>query len=192
VDIRLIAATNRDLTQEIRAGNFREDLYYRLNVIKIEMPPLRERKSDIPHLVEYFAANLGNRLNGQPFGVTPEAMEVLKSYPWPGNIRELENILERTIVLMEGDVIRTQDLPVEIADPDQWRRGRRKEDKGIHVKKGEEYRESLEDFEKQYLSGLLEEAGGNVSEAARRAGISRRNFYEKLEKLGLAARDFKE
>ena len=111
VDVRVIAATNRDLIKEVQQGNFREELFYRLNVVPLTLPPLRERQQDIPLLVQHFIAKFNERLKKSVTGVTPEAMEVLLRYPFPGNIRELENILERTILLAEGPVITARDLP---------------------------------------------------------------------------------
>jgi two-component system response regulator AtoC len=114
VDVRLITATNRDLAAEITAGTFRDDLYYRLNVVPIHLPPLRERREDIPLLVEHFIARFNDRLKKQINGATPEAIDCLVSHQWPGNIRELENVIERTILFCEGPLIRVADLPGEL------------------------------------------------------------------------------
>ena len=114
VDVRLVTATNRDLQKEVAAGAFREDLYYRLNVVPIHLPPLRERRADIPLLVEHFIARFNERLKKQIGGIDDEALARLTAHPWPGNIRELENVLERTILFCEGPTIRAADLPPEI------------------------------------------------------------------------------
>ncbi len=113
VDVRLITATNRDLAAEIASGGFRDDLFYRLNVVPIHLPPLRERREDIPLLVNHFIARFNERLKKQVAGIEPEAIERLVSHHWPGNIRELENVIERTILFSEGSLIRTSDLPGE-------------------------------------------------------------------------------
>src|SRR5450432_321788 len=114
VDVRLVTATNRDLLEEIGAGNFREDLFYRLNVVPIQIPPLRERREDIPLLADHFIAKFNERLKKQIVAISPEAVEQLVAYNWPGNIRELENLVERTILFCEGPEIRVSDLPPEI------------------------------------------------------------------------------
>jgi DNA-binding NtrC family response regulator len=115
VDVRLVTATNRDLAQEVAGGGFREDLYYRLNVVPIHIPPLRERREDVPMLVSHFIAKFNERLKKQIAGITPEAVQRLAAYHWPGNIRELENMMERTILFCEGPEIRPEDLPPEVA-----------------------------------------------------------------------------
>jgi two-component system response regulator AtoC len=119
VDVRLVTATNRDLAAEITTGGFRDDLYYRLNVVPIHLPPLRERREDIPLLVEHFIARFNDRLRKQIAGAEPEAIERLVSHGWPGNIRELENVIERTMLFCEGPQIRVTDLPGELAAPPQ-------------------------------------------------------------------------
>ncbi len=115
VDVRLVTATNRDLLKEVQTGNFREDLYYRFNVVPIHLPPLRERRGDIALLVEHFIAKFNERLKKQITGIDPDALERLVAHPWPGNIRELENVLERTILFCEGPGIHARDLPPEIS-----------------------------------------------------------------------------
>ena len=188
VDIRLVTATNRSLKEAIDEGRFRQDLYFRLNVINIHVPPLRERVEDIQNLLEHYTEMLGKRLKNKTITLHEAAADILLKYPWPGNVRELANVLERTIVLLEGDEINVDDLPLEIHNP-----GAATDPK---VEPGAEspaleYRQALAIFEQQYFAQLLTESDGNVSEAARRAGISRRNFYDKLDKLGIASKDFK-
>jgi len=189
VDIRLLAATNRDLQAAIAKGVFRQDLFYRLNVINIKMPPLNERTGDITLLVHYFLAHLGPKLHKPNVSLSPAAMALLAQYSWPGNVRELENVIERMIVLLEGNVIRPSDIPIDIRS-------------GIEVPVSEEirpvlktipidYREARVRFESEYLRELLDRAGGSVSEAAKISGISRRNLYEKLDKLGIHPQEFK-
>ena len=122
VDVRVVAATNRDLEREVREGRFREDLFYRLNVIPIALPPLRERRTDIPLLVEHFLAKHGEP--GRTRGIAPEALEALALYSWPGNVRELESVVERTLLLADGDVVRLDDLPAGGPDAQPGARGR--------------------------------------------------------------------
>jgi transcriptional regulator with PAS, ATPase and Fis domain len=116
VDIRVIAATHRDLEEEVRKGNFREDLFYRLEVIPITLPPLRKRKSDIPYLVEYFLESLNEKVKRNVKRISDEALEIMEGYSWPGNVRELRNIMERIIVLTDGDVISSKDIPSKLKE----------------------------------------------------------------------------
>jgi len=188
VDIRLLAATNRDLQIEMEEKRFRQDLFYRLNVINIILPPLREREGDIPVLVDYFLNTIGARLHKKDVTITPAAMEILCRYPWPGNVRELENVLERSLVLLEGGSIRSSDVPSDI-------RGALTEEKIPSASNEREipidYHEARNRFETEYLRELLNKAGGSVTEAAKISGISRRNLYEKMEKLGIVSEEFK-
>ena len=117
VDVRLIAASNRELKEEIPRGTFREDLYYRLNVVHIEVPPLRDRREDLPLLIRYFLERFSKELNKETPTLSPEAMEVVMDYPWPGNIRELENMLERAVILDSGSLIQAEDLPIHPKGP---------------------------------------------------------------------------
>jgi len=189
VDIRLLAATNRDLNSDIEEGRFRPDLFYRLNVINIRMPALRERPDDIPLLVSYFIARHGPRLHKPNVGIKPAAMELLNRYYWPGNVRELENVIERIIVLLDGEMIELEDVPADIRNGMAPRVGLppAAPQKTIPV----DYKEARVQFETDYLRELLERTGGSVSEAARISGVSRRNLYEKLEKLGIRPEEFK-
>jgi two-component system, NtrC family, response regulator AtoC len=118
VDVRIVAATNKDLLQQMKMGKFREDLYYRLNVISFVIPPLRERKNDIPLLIDYFVATYNKVLNKNVIGCDGEALEILKKYPWPGNIRELRNIIERAMLLSDGNMIKSSDIPIEHTSTD--------------------------------------------------------------------------
>ncbi len=189
VDIRLLAATNQDLHIAIEQKRFRQDLFYRLNVINVEMPPLRERTEDIPLLANYFISRIGPRLRKPDVSITPAAMELLNQYSWPGNVRELENVIERMLVLLDGDTITADGIPVDIRE-------------GIKVAAPQvsepvirtvpiDYREARTRFESEYIRELLEKTSGSVTEAARLSGISRRNLYEKLEKLGIQPDEFK-
>ncbi|RMG59246.1 MAG: sigma-54-dependent Fis family transcriptional regulator [Deltaproteobacteria bacterium] len=171
VDVRLVAATNKDLRKEMEEGRFREDLYFRLNVIPIEVPPLRERKEDIPLLVEHFLSHLGG---GSRKVISPEAMEALKEYSWPGNVRELRNVIERVALLSSGEEIGLEEIRESLFDS-----GRREE------KPPEEYREALAWFERKFLLEKLRENGMNVSATARKIGLDRSSIYRKLKSLGL-------
>jgi DNA-binding NtrC family response regulator len=169
-DVRVVAATNRDLAQELKAGRFRDDLYYRLNVVAIELPPLRERREDIPELVEHFLAT-------RPVGplrsrVSPEAMQALMSYDWPGNVRELANVLERAQILAEGHVITPDDLPEVLS---------------ASAPEGEAYGDPrhLSVVQRQHVRAVLHQEKGNKVHAARALGISRRSLYRLIEKYGL-------
>jgi len=171
-DARIIAATNRDLEQEVRNGNFREDLYYRLNVVTVVVPPLRDRREDIPLLVDHFVHKFAKKNRREVAGVTPECMDLLCNYRWPGNVRELENAVERGVILMRGEYLTEKSLPLPIqqqgASP------------GQDVK--ESVSSSLQAQEKVLILKTLEETGGNKSEAARRLGITRKTLQNKLHK----------
>ena len=178
VDARIIAATNKDLNDMVRKSQFREDLYYRLNVIPIELPPLRKRKSDIPELVEFFLKRLARENKRKGIQIDPEAMELLLDYPWPGNIRELENVLERAVVLCDSDRITANELPfvheASAASPEV----------PIQIFNGN-LDDRLADIEKQLLLKAMQEAHGVKTRAARSLGIKTSTLYYKLEKYGL-------
>jgi two-component system, NtrC family, response regulator AtoC len=208
VDVRLLTATNRDLAAEVAAGNFRDDLYYRLNVVPIHLPALRERRQDIPLLVDHFIARFNERLKKQITGVDPAAVERLVAHNWPGNIRELENVIERTILFCEGPRIRLQDLPADLGGgtlrPSQ-------PDLPVVVSApppaaspppaaappvGEEVgslkeavRVETERVERDLIQRALDETGGNVTQAARKLQISRKSLQTKMKELGLRDRE---
>ncbi len=171
-DARIIAATNRDLEQEVRDGNFREDLYYRLNVVTVHVPPLRDRKGDIPLLVDHFVRKFSEKNRREVAGVTSECMDLLSSYSWPGNVRELENAVERGVILMRGEYLTEKSLPLPI----QKQRQENEEEA--------DQPSSLQAQEKKLILKTLEETGGNKSEAARRLGITRKTLQNKLQKYG--------
>ena len=173
VNVRVIAATNKDLNEEVKKGNFREDLYYRLNVIPINLPPLRERKGDIPLLAEYFLKRLSTKSGKGIKELSPSAMQSLINYNWPGNVRELENVLEYAFVLTKGKVIGAKALPPALRSSDiSWNK-----DKIA----------SLEDNEKKFLIEMLNEFSWNKLQVAKRLGISRSTLYAKLKKYKLEA-----
>ena len=208
VDVRMIAATNRDLLKEVAQGNFREELYYRLNVVPIALPPLREREQDIPLLVQHFIGRFNERLRKSITGLTPEAMELLLRHPFPGNIRELENILERTILLAEGPVITVADLPPALvgplpaaaltsspglqpvaAPPPPSSAGTPAAVRGPASSLKEIVRQETERVEREMIQKALAETGGNVTQAARHLRISRKSLQTKMKELGLRDKD---
>ena len=181
VDVRVVAATNKELEEEVKAGRFREDLYFRINVVTIRLPPLRERPSDIPLLVDHFLAKYAARERRQDAGVAPAALALLSRYAWPGNVRELENVIERALALSKDGVILPSDLPAEIAHeaglaPSAAGGGGLVED-----------RPTLAELERRYIELILRETGGNKKRAAEILGIDRRTLYRTLERTGSAA-----
>jgi len=175
VDVRVIAATNRDLLRAVTEGRFREDLFYRLNVVTLRVPPLRERREDIPLLAQHFLKIFAERNRKALHGFTSRAMDRLLRYPWPGNVRELMNTVERGVVLCRADILDEADMaPVLEAEAPQAAAG-------ATASPGA----SLEDVEKAAILKTLDEASGNKSEAARRLGITRRTLHLKLKKYGL-------
>jgi len=180
VDVRVIAATNADLTERITAGRFRADLYYRLNVVALRVPPLRERTDDILPLAHHFLRKHDptTRLTG----IDPVAAQVLRHYRWPGNVRELENILERASLLAKGDTVPLADLPAELHN------GRDLSSPTTPI--GKTFSAARDEFERYYILECLRRHQGNVSRAAREAGLQRQNFYQKLHKYGIQRKDY--
>jgi two-component system response regulator HydG len=170
IDVRIIGATNRNLEKEVAQGKFREDLYYRLNVIVLEVPPLRDRHGDIPLLAEYFLKKFAEKNNRQVRGITPECMDILNRYPWPGNVRELENSIERGVILMRGEYLDTGTLPLNIQ---KWA--------GQNTEESPQKPSTLKDAERILILKTLEETDGNRSEAARRLQITRKTLLNKLK-----------
>jgi DNA-binding NtrC family response regulator len=194
VDVRIVAATNRRLEDMVAEGRFREDLFYRLNVLVVRMPPLRRRSEDIPLLASRFAEEFARRENRPTIHLTPELLGHLQRQKWPGNVRELRNLVERLVVLNDGTT-----LGVEALDAlRQFDSGVRPPaappaaNAGPHSDAIQDFREARNQFEANYLRSLLRACRGNVTEAAKRAGMSRRNLYEKIEKLGIGTDEFKE
>jgi DNA-binding NtrC family response regulator len=175
VDIRLIAATNADLDNEVSMGRFRKDLFYRLNVIPINIPPLRERKEDIPLLIDYFLKRYGQEPDGQERKISAEAKKILCNYNWPGNIRELENVLERAVTLQDDNTIVEKDLPENIIKG----QGR------VLAKTKELENPTLETIEKAYIFWILRESGWQKQRAAEILGIDPSTLYRKIEKYEL-------
>jgi DNA-binding NtrC family response regulator len=180
IDVRVIAATNADLKQAVATHAFREDLYYRLNVMPISIPPLRDRRDDIPLLVEHFIRRYNAEMNKHVDGLSPEAMTVLREYPWPGNVRELQNIIERLVGLVEAPIIGVNDLPLDVLLPDSAVRLRQAETLPL--------RQATEEFEKQIVMRVLERVRWNRSEAARILGIHRNSLKTMLTRWDLGHR----
>jgi DNA-binding NtrC family response regulator len=208
VDVRLLTATNRDLAAEIASGGFRDDLFYRLNVVPIHLPALRERRQDIPMLVDHFIARFNERLKKQITGADPEAVERLVAHNWPGNIRELENVIERTILFCEGPRIQLEDLPREFgggtvssSQPDLVAAAAAVPAPASPAPSaappvGEEVgslkeavRVETERVERDLIQRALDETGGNVTQAARKLQISRKSLQTKMKELGLRDRE---
>lgn len=181
IDVRIIAATNRDLSREVQAGRFREDLYYRLNVIHIQIPPLRDRGEDIPLLVEHFLKQLGERQGRTFTSVTPEAMKYLMGYSYPGNVRELENIIERAVALGEGDSLIVDLLPDEVIRAPAGRNSTE-----AALGEGQDLDSLLEDYERKLIETALHQTGGNRTKAAQTLGVSFRSLRYRLKKYGWA------
>jgi len=176
-DVRIVAATNKTLEDEVKAGRFREDLFFRLNVIAIVLPPLRDRREDIPELVTHL---LHTRQRGKvPFAVDPDAMRSLSGYDWPGNIRELANVLERAQILAEGNTITTDDLPENLLQVS-------KPISPVGTPAPVVSPDNLEGFERRHVIEVLDRHKGNKVHAAKALGISRRTLYRLIEKYGLA------
>jgi transcriptional regulator with PAS, ATPase and Fis domain len=178
VSVRIIAATNQDMEAAIREGTFREDLYYRINTFTITLPPLRERIEDIPFLAEYFLQRARAKVNKRVDSITQEAIVLLRNYSWPGNLRELENIIERAVVLTSSHVIEAEHLPLHVQDVVSGQ-----------VKRGfmSAKAQAVEQFERQALSRYLAQAEGNISRAAELAEIPRRTFHRLLAKHHISA-----
>jgi two-component system response regulator HydG len=181
-NVRVVAATNEDLARNVKEGKFREDLWFRLRVVPVRLPPLRERREDVPLLVEHFVKKHALRLGREPRAPDAEAMRALLDHPWPGNIRELEHAIERGLLLAQGEAIALGDLPPESAQPAQEAAAGGGEGR---------YRKARDAWERRFLEDLLREVGGNVARAAEVAGLHRSTLYEKLTRYGLVEKDSK-
>jgi DNA-binding NtrC family response regulator len=177
-DVRIMAATNRDVVRAARAGLFRDDLLFRLRVIPIAIPPLRERRDDVLLLIDAFVAWYAEEYGQSPVLLTPAARHALQNYPWPGNIRELENLVRNLICIHPGAVIDVAQLPLLPTT-----NGRRVNGTFQHQKS-----EMIADFERRYLETALDDSDGNIAQAARTAGKPRRAFFELMRKHGVSAR----
>jgi two-component system, NtrC family, response regulator AtoC len=198
VDVRLVCATNKNLDEEVKAGRFREDLYFRINVVTVQLPPLRDRGEDIPILVAHFLAKLARRERREPAALSPEALKLLKTYAWPGNVRELENAIERAVAVAKGNVVLPSDLPPEMTERTGEGAGGSAGGglgggasapapaAGPGAARGETAlladRPTLAELERRYIQLVLSECGGNKKKAAEKLGIDRRTLYRALER----------
>lgn len=178
VDLRIIAATNQDLDALVKDGRFRQDLYYRLHVFPIQVPPLRERADDIPLLVSHIIEKRKKNVNKQIRGIGPHATASLIAYNWPGNVRELENVIQRMMVLCKGEVLDLQDLPIEIRGTEEKPSDRATGLKGIS-----------QESEKKAVIDALSQVAGNVTGAAKSLGISRATLQNKMKLFKLRSKD---
>ncbi|MBI2877813.1 MAG: sigma-54-dependent Fis family transcriptional regulator [Candidatus Tectomicrobia bacterium] len=185
VNVRIISATNTDLAQAIKQGCFREDLYYRLSRHPIHLPPLRERREDIPVLVDHFRKKYNQELNRDVAGIEPEALEILREYPWPGNIRELENLMERLVLTGRGKRITRVDLLFDRFIPLKEERKKEKEKALMTVDLSQDLKSGLRSYEKRYLQEVLQRYPRDIRAAIRHAKISRRSFYQKIKDYGI-------
>jgi two-component system nitrogen regulation response regulator NtrX len=178
VDVRVIAATNKELEAEIEKGTFRADLYYRLNVIPIRVPPLRERVEDIPELLDEFIKETSVKANLEPKEISDNALKILKKYHWPGNVRELKNLVERLVIMTQEKVIRATDVPPPI--------NQESASKDFEsLLSGDSYKEAKNRFEKAFIESKLQEFNGNISQTAEAIGVERSNLHKKIKAYGL-------
>jgi two-component system response regulator AtoC len=188
VDVRVIAATHRDLRSEVQAGRFREDLFYRLNVFPVRLPALRDRRDDVPLLAGHFLAKHANAVRRELTGFDPEALRALAGYPWPGNVRELENAVERAVAVAAGPLVTVRDLPADVT-------GGQAGDVPADLLAKLPYREALDQardrVSRDYLAALLQEFEGNVTRAAERAGVERESLHRLLKRYGIRSDDYK-
>lgn len=199
INIRIMAATNCDLAVEIQNGGFRKDLYYRLSVVTLTVPPLRERREDIPELIENYINYLSSRIGCVVTGIESDAVEALSDYDWPGNVRELINIIERAMILCESDRIVLADLPEDISGRHQTsfditelkHEAQELPEEVLNQPLRKAKRTVLEGFEKSYLAGLLKATNGRVGKTAQRAGIQPRSLHEKMKYYGLRKEAFR-
>jgi DNA-binding NtrC family response regulator len=168
VDFRTVSATNRDLEAAVKSGSFREDLFWRLNVVHIHIPPLRERPEDVPVLAEHFLARFAQSMSRRPMRFSADALDALSSYPWPGNVRELQNAIERAVVVGRGEVVTAADLPLRVTQaPSSSAPG------------------SLAEAERAHIQSVLDSAGWNITRAARILDVDRVTLYNKIRKYEL-------
>ncbi len=184
-DIRVITATNRDLPQMMADGRFREDLYYRINVIAVHLPPLRERREDIALLAEHFLGRFRTQMGKRIDGVSAEALHLLEAYPWPGNVRQLENVIERAVALERSEAIQAASLPAEVCQGIDSRPARHEDENVALPPTGLDLPKHLDAQEREYVAQALSQAGGRHDRAARLLGITPRQFRYLLDKHGL-------
>jgi DNA-binding NtrC family response regulator len=189
VDVRIVSATHRPLEQEITNGNFRADLFYRLRVVTVDIPPLRERREDIPLLIETFVRVAAERYDLPERNLSQGTLKRLLEYNWPGNVRELKNTIDRAVIMAEGDEITPRDLPDEItAGTPMSASGEGEETDGLRVPFTADFREDRREFERRYITRCLEHTNGNVTRAAEILDMHRQSLQHKLRQLGLGRR----
>lgn len=191
IDVRIIAATNRDLREEIREKRFREDLYYRLNVIPMQLSPLRDRKEDIEDLANYFIRQYAPA--GEPYSLSPEALEKLKNHNWPGNIRELENVIQRTLCFTDPGILQAENLQIDLGMDFNGTLTRTSENGIVYPEANnyEEFREKQLDEEREFLKAKIHENDGSISLTAEKLGMVRTALYNRLTRLGINVKDVK-
>jgi two-component system nitrogen regulation response regulator NtrX len=180
VDVRVVAASNKNLADEIKKGAFREDLYYRLNVIPLTVPPLRERSDDVPRLARHFLQEFANEYGQKPKTIDDDALALFVRYAWPGNVRELRNIIERLLIMAPGPVIRLSDIPPPLSSAEAGRKARERIPGGIATLK-----EARAEFEREFITQKLRENNGNVSKTADAINVERSNLHRKIKALGI-------
>ncbi|RMG45212.1 MAG: sigma-54-dependent Fis family transcriptional regulator, partial [Acidobacteria bacterium] len=190
-DVRVLAATNQNLSDAVRAGRFRADLYYRLNVVHLHLPPLRERKDDIPALAHFFLQKCSQRLNRPAPRLSPQALQLLERHDWPGNVRELQNVIERAVIMCDDGEVRPEHLPDELRpspespqEPSSW-----KPDFNVPFKVAKE--RFLGDFERQYILHHLSLNRGNVARTARSTGMFEGHLYQKMKRYHINPDQFR-
>jgi DNA-binding NtrC family response regulator len=199
VDVRVMASTNRDPQEEMNAGRLRQDLYYRLGVVTLAVPPLRERREDVAPLLHSYFEHFRSRLGRAIFGIASDAMRALLAHDWPGNVRELINVTERAVLLCDTEEITLRDLPAAITAPGDGRdlfaaagaAPRPLDEAWLEKPLRLARREVALDFERRYLSALLQRTGGRIAETAQRAGLSPRALFDRMQRLGLRKEDFR-
>jgi len=189
VNVRIIAATNKKLQDEVKKGNFREDLYYRINVVNIEIPPLRERLDDIPLLTNHFLEKISHKMNISPKRYQQKALDCLIRYAWPGNVRQLENICERGVIFSQSQFIDVDDLPEEIKSVQTRKTS---PDKTEHVPTTkDELKAEKSQLDKLFLINILKQTGGNVMQAAKISGMDRSQIHHMMSKFKIDVDEFK-
>jgi len=186
VDVRVVAATNKDLAEEVKAGRFREDLFYRLQVVPVALPPLRDRQGDIELLAQHFLSSHADELDRPGIAFSDEALRLLSTYSWPGNIRELENLVERVTILSDGEVIDAEQIPDFVRGVPQGLVTRRED--FVLPTLGVDFNTLVEDYENKLIASALSQTGGNKKAAAKLLGLNRTTLVEKIKKKGLEAR----
>jgi DNA-binding NtrC family response regulator len=187
-DVRIISATNKNLEKEVERQRFREDLYYRLAVVSMTLPPLRERKTDIPALAQAFCDRYSVAYRTGALRISKPALKVMLDYSWPGNVRQLRNVIERSVVLAEGEEITLDVLPQEIISKQLQEEVIANADDGINIPLSLNFKDAKREFERKYIERCLESTSGNITQAAGMLGMHRQSLQHKIKELGLTKR----